>query len=268
MFIKCYVHVVRLTQELVYRRYPTLICQPDFSSERMGVFWEVERHDWLRPSSDCIIARKWGWTRRKVGYPPLPTHNPYSLLSYWREEVKQQYLYQLRVRMGGRKWQRWSCFQVAAKKKGRVTSPQPAVCGTGQEGRWERRKQAICLPSTQKSSRYTREFKVGILKWDATPEAVKAGTCWPRTWTSLGLFLILAPVLWDSLALTAVSAEPHNSSMLVVTMIASSQTTSEIFLHFLTQIKASFCERPVYFCFVILLVTFLVCDRRSCSQSH
>lgn len=25
----------------------------------------------------------------------MPTHNPYSLLSYWREEVKQQYLYQL-----------------------------------------------------------------------------------------------------------------------------------------------------------------------------
>lgn len=54
---------------------------------------------------------------------------------------------------GGRRWQRWSCFHVLAKKKGRVTLPQPAVWGTGQEGSWESTTQTICSPSTQKSSR-------------------------------------------------------------------------------------------------------------------
>lgn len=89
MFNKYHVHVVRVTQELVYRRYSTLICQPDFSSERMGVVWEVERHGWLRPSTDCTIARKGEWKRRKEGYTPLPIRNPYSLLSYLREGGSQ-----------------------------------------------------------------------------------------------------------------------------------------------------------------------------------
>lgn len=41
------------------------------------------RKAWL--TQTIIIARKGGWMRRNEGYTPLPIHNPYSLLSYWRE---------------------------------------------------------------------------------------------------------------------------------------------------------------------------------------
>jgi len=48
MFNKYHVHVDRLTQEVVHRRYSALIWQPDFSTERMGAVQGVERHGWLR----------------------------------------------------------------------------------------------------------------------------------------------------------------------------------------------------------------------------
>lgn len=60
---------------------------------------------------------------------------------------------------------------VLAKKKGKVTMPQPAVCGKGQEGSWESRTQTICSPRTQKSSR-NPDLQGG----NPAPEAAKAGT--------------------------------------------------------------------------------------------
>lgn len=168
--------------------------------------------------------------------------------------------------MGGRRWRKWSCFQVSAKEKGRVTLPQPASSGTRQKGRWQRRKQAICLPSTYKCGRNTN-FQGG------NPEVGCCHWSW-QSWyllnqgrSSFGPTSCLSPC---GVRFVCTDCSQCWTSHLIYACgnhTSLSQTTSEIFLPFLTQIQASFYERPVYFCFVILLVK-LLCDKGSCSQTQ
>lgn len=131
---------------------------------------------------------------------------------------------------GGRRWQRWSWFHVLAKKEERHSNLATACCTWHRaERKLRKRTQIICSPGTQKISR-----NCGTQGRNPASEAAEAGTCWTRTQASLGWVYrpsyFSPPAAGDLLALTAVSAEPHPSSMLAVTMTASSPATSESFL--------------------------------------
>lgn len=168
--------------------------------------------------------------------------------------------------MAGRRLQRWSCFQVSAKKKGRVTSPQLLYVRQDRKKDGKEENRPSAYRSTQKPSRNTY-FQGGNPEVGCCPWSSQSWNMLNQDKSFFGPTSHLIPCgvrfactdcsqCWNTHLIYACSNHDCIKPNYFWNFSAFSYPNTGFTLW-----------KAIYFCFVILLVKLLVDGKRSCSQS-